>query len=1354
MSSKLNVLIYTIFCTLLPIVSFAQINPAPITGTTTDFLLFTGAGAITNAGTTSTYFGSIGTNAGTLVGFESLITQPTNLYSVTKETAQCAVDLNILYTDLASRTGTNRVGVYGSETLAPGVYTTVGAISVATDLTLDGNGDQNARFIIKTGGAFTMAATAKIILTNGTQAKNVYWVIAGAASVAANCEARGIFICLGGAISMGANATMQGSAMTMAGAITTVDGMHLSIASPPASNTMVLLGNQEITSGTTPADLVLAGNISPVIKWQSASNSTFTNPIDILHYSEILSFSCTENINSTTFYRAVIAVDGIDTYSNSIKITVNSIPNLAAAGPFVLYSGAGAITNTGSSSYLSSIGTQVGALTGFPNPTDPLLHTSDPLTLKAKEDLQELFTTINAYPTTNSSHPVAFGSSEILLPGVYSIGGAATLRGKLTLDGQNNIQSLFIIKINGAFALAAATEIILINGAATDSVFWLIDGALSLGVNSIANGTFICKAGAIAIANNCLIHGRMFTLAGAITLANSKLTYAPSNTYTDSTIITSGNQSLTPNTIPSTLTITGNIYPVVRWEKSSNILFTNPTVIPNPLTTLTGLEIGAITEINYCRAVMEDGTITIYSPLITLSVSAITIPGILESNQLLCANSQPHDLVLTGNTGSITKWQSALSPDFSTPIDIVSSNATLTGIEIGAIKTTTYFRAVVQNCTSSIAYSNIVTLAVTSLPSGGIISSNQDFCSPSQPSTLNLSGNTTTVVKWQSSLTSDFLLTTDIINTTSTLTGSSIGIISSTTYFRAVTNDCNLSFIYSSPAVITIAAVTIWNGSSWSNGLPSFSNSAIFNGNFTASADIQSCSITVNSDVAVIVDSGHNITLNGGLTIDPSGSFTLNNDANLLQPEGAINNGIITVKRNSAPLYRLDSTLWSSPVSDQNLKDFSNGTLTNRFYFYDSTASVNGAYAPVFNNSFFPEQTVASYSFETGKGYLIRSPNTFATYIPAIFPATKSAVPGISYQAQFTGTPNNGTINSSLSTALNGYNLVGNPYPSSISVETFLKSNSAAIDGTIWLWRKINDLGTGVGYATLTNAGLTSVQPDVNEGISTGTVAIGQGFFVKVKRGLLAANLQFNNSMRSRDVTHTFFKNINAAVSEKHRIWLNLANTKEVISQNLIGYITGATNGVDYSFEGKVFEGIPTSLSSIVDNTEYNIQARSLPFDPNDVVPLNFRTNVAGMYTISIDHVDGLFETNQAVILRDNLTGNLQNLKLAAYSFDSQVGNFNTRFEIIYQKQLVLDEPSFDANNVIVYKQNNTMNINSGSEIMDKIEIYDIIGRLLYSKDNITSSSIKLQIDIVEKQILIMKITTINHKIINKKLQY
>lgn len=84
--------------------------------------------------------------------------------------------------------------------------------------------------------------------------------------------------------------------------------------------------------------------------------------------------------------------------------------------------------------------------------------------------------------------------------------------------------------------------------------------------------------------------------------------------------------------------------------------------------------------------------------------------------------------------------------------------------------------------------------------------------------------------------------------------------------------------------------------------------------------------------------------------------------------------------------------------------------------------------------------------------------------------------------------------------------------------------------------------------------------------------------------------------MRSSGFGNTFLRsseNISDAEIEKHRIWLNLSNETDVIGQALIGYMTGATQGIYYGIEGKYFGVSPIALNSIVENTEFAIQGRS-----------------------------------------------------------------------------------------------------------------------------------------------------------------
>lgn len=548
--------------------------------------------------------------------------------------------------------------------------------------------------------------------------------------------------------------------------------------------------------------------------------------------------------------------------------------------------------------------------------------------------------------------------------------------------------------------------------------------------------------------------------------------------------------------------------------------------------------------------------------------------------------------------------------------------------------------------------------------------------------------------------------------------------------------------------VTTVSTSTTWNGASWSNGTPTASLDAIIAGNYSTGAaspqgPFTAKSLTVNSGVFTVA-SGTSVTVENAITNNAgsSNNFVVENTANLIQTNAVTNTGAIKVKRTSNPLYRSDYTLWSSPVIGQNLKAFSSGTLSNRFYIYNTATGANGEYEAI-----FPTQNEATYAFEAGKGYLIRTSDTHPAYV--------EGNPGTAINAEFIGTPYNQSVNVALSAANTGFNLVGNPYPSAISISQLFALNSNAIDGTIWFWRKRNG-ASGSGYATSTGMGVTSAQLEAAVLNPNGVIGAGQGFFVKVKSAPTQTTLNFDNTLRSSVTGGSFFRNSNASSDEveRHRIWLNLSNGSEVIGQTLLGYMTGATAGVDYGIDGRYFNDSPIAFTSYLESQEFAIQGRSLPFTSDDVVSMSFKTDVAGNYTIALDHVDGLFAGSQEIFLKDNLTGQLHNIKSSAYSFATEAGVFNNRFEIVYRTLLGVEVPTISSNNIVAYKQNGSLVVNSGNYIMDKIELYDISGRLIYSRNNVDATNAVISNLAVANQVLVVKITTAENGAANKKIVY
>ncbi|PQJ77473.1 LruC domain-containing protein [Polaribacter glomeratus] len=189
-------------------------------GSISDFTLYTGSGAVSNVGV-SDVTGNIGTTLGAVTGFGPPSILNGIIQNANEVTLQASLDLKNMVTQITNTVTTNasHAPAFGSETLNPGVYAVAGAASIAGTLTLDGQGDSNAQFIFKIGGAFTTAAGATVVLTNGASSENVFWLATGAIAMAASTTMSGNIIANPGAVSMGNGGELNGRMLSVTGAV-------------------------------------------------------------------------------------------------------------------------------------------------------------------------------------------------------------------------------------------------------------------------------------------------------------------------------------------------------------------------------------------------------------------------------------------------------------------------------------------------------------------------------------------------------------------------------------------------------------------------------------------------------------------------------------------------------------------------------------------------------------------------------------------------------------------------------------------------------------------------------------------------------------------------------------------------------------------------------------------------------------------------------------------------------------------------------------------------------------------------------------------------------------------------------
>jgi hypothetical protein len=225
--------ISTVLCKIiltgfLPVFICLQLSAQNL-GTASNFVLFTITGAVGNSGV-SQVTGNIGTNNGAISGFEAA-DMTGNAYNADGVTAQCSSDLRAAYTELNNivPTSTTHAPAFGSgETLFAGVYSIGAAGSVVGTLILDAQGNSDAIFIFKFGGAFTTGAASTIALINGASACNVFWLAEGQIAMGASTTMSGTLIANNGAISMADGGTLEGRMFSTTGAAN-IDGSSISI---------------------------------------------------------------------------------------------------------------------------------------------------------------------------------------------------------------------------------------------------------------------------------------------------------------------------------------------------------------------------------------------------------------------------------------------------------------------------------------------------------------------------------------------------------------------------------------------------------------------------------------------------------------------------------------------------------------------------------------------------------------------------------------------------------------------------------------------------------------------------------------------------------------------------------------------------------------------------------------------------------------------------------------------------------------------------------------------------------------------------------------------------------------------
>jgi len=335
---------------LVLLMGFVSVNPASATamgsgpislGAAASFAVL-GASTVTDTNS-SAINGSVGVSPGTAVveGVPLMVVTNGRIHRADSEAAAAKLSAQDAYTAAGSRTSTQVVaadlsiaGPQGSNTLAPGVYTSASSLDLTGTLILDGQNDPDAVFIFRAGSTLTTATGSAIQLRNGAQAANVFWRIGSSATLGTDSTFVGTIVAQASVTST-TKVSVEGRLMALDGAVT-MDGGTVTVptvvpaATVPGAPTGVAAtagDNRATVSWTAPAD---TGG-STITGYTVTSSPSVGSPVTTT--GNATSATVTGLTNGIAYTFTVTARNGVgDSLASTASVAVTPVTPVTVPG--------------------------------------------------------------------------------------------------------------------------------------------------------------------------------------------------------------------------------------------------------------------------------------------------------------------------------------------------------------------------------------------------------------------------------------------------------------------------------------------------------------------------------------------------------------------------------------------------------------------------------------------------------------------------------------------------------------------------------------------------------------------------------------------------------------------------------------------------------------------------------------------------------------------------------------------------------------------------------------------------------------------------------------------------------------
>ncbi len=525
-------------------------------------------------------------------------------------------------------------------------------------------------------------------------------------------------------------------------------------------------------------------------------------------------------------------------------------------------------------------------------------------------------------------------------------------------------------------------------------------------------------------------------------------------------------------------------------------------------------------------------------------------------------------------------------------------------------------------------------------------------------------------------------------------------------------------------------SITINTGSVFSaDGTFSFNGVFIMNdGTFSLTGDLVNNG-TFHHNGGTLIFNGTTQSVSGSsttpysfysVTVASGSTTTLSNSGNtlsgVLKVDGTLNTGDdLTLKSTASQTALIDGSGTGTISGEITMERYLSSSFGYRYVSSPYTAATVGEFSPYVNlSATFPPM----YRYDedkTSSGWVNYSDasnvmNPFYGYA-LNFGSNSSAL-----TFDMTGTVSDGSIGpltlyNHNHTYTEGFNLLGNPYPSPIDWDAASGWSRTNIDDAVYYFNPSTTDQYGGTYSTYIN-GVSS------DGVANNIIPAMQGFFIHVTDGSypVTASITVNNAARVNNLSPTYHKKTLAMDDPLLRLCVEYSDGT-TYDPVVIYFNDSAKTTFEKNRDALKLLNTDPDVPNVYAYSEdgRRLSIYSVPMiDSVRIIPLGVMLDKDALIGFSACDVNR-FDNNMQILLHDRQNMVYQNLLSSDYKVYVPAGEYPGRFSLVFAMKDLRYQPDVDEM-YYAYNYGNTiyLHVNSDTDIKSDVTLTNLLGQPLW----------------------------------------